>query len=307
MIPKFITWVLLWTALVASGQTVDFSNKGKIDGVDAPIFDDQGIRLAGPRYVAQLYAWNQWNRFLPASIPAPFTTNGYFLESTVRIPFIIGGSAWVQVRAWNLDGGATFEQAATAGGWTGVSSPLFLPGTGHGGVPPATPARLIGLRYPGPPIIVTPPQSGSILNRQPTRLSVVASSGVRMNYQWYQRPSERPDGLIPGATNTSYATPNLDNTTVYWVTVTNSLGSVTSETATMTVVPSGPKVTLKLEFGLPVLTVDGQDGPIYLLQTSTNLGTGNWVLMSLVENHSSFGDNSQTTNRGPRFYRVAIP
>jgi hypothetical protein len=36
----------------------------------------------------------------------------------------------VQVRAWQIEGGQSFEQAALAGAWTGLSEVLFLPYTG---------------------------------------------------------------------------------------------------------------------------------------------------------------------------------
>src|SRR6266404_593676 len=196
---------------MALGQAgVYFRNQigGQIDPVDAPFFDDQGVLLGGTNYVAQLYAWKKGAGFLSAGTPVPFATNGYFYGNTVVVEFLYGClPAWVQVRAWSVQGGPTFEQAALAGAWTGVSEVLFLPQTGSPDRPEACiSAALIGLTYPGTPIVVRQAQNQALLAGQSTSLSVVASSGVLMAYQWFQHPSDRPDGLIAGATNASYTT-----------------------------------------------------------------------------------------------------
>src|SRR6185437_3220783 len=197
---------------IVLGQAgVYFRNQipGQIGAVDAPFFDDLGVLLTGTNYVAELYAWKTGEGFLSAGTPVPFATNGYFYGNTVVVDFLFGClAAWVQVRAWNLQGGPTFEQAALAGAWTGVSEVLFLPQTGTPERPEACPsAVLIGLTYPGTPIVVRQPQNQAVLTGQTAALSVVARSGVQRAYQWYQQPSDRPDRLIIGATNATYTTP----------------------------------------------------------------------------------------------------
>src|SRR6185369_12102739 len=136
------------TVSVAHSQgTVAFRNKIGT-AVDAPFFDDHGVRLEGPAYVAQLYAWKTGEGFLAVGTAQPFSTNGYFFSDDVLIRFVYGcNPVWVQVRAWAIQGGTTFEEAAAGGGWTGVSSVLFLPQTGN----PARPetcieAWLVGLQ-----------------------------------------------------------------------------------------------------------------------------------------------------------------
>jgi len=281
--------------------------------VDVPFFDELGLRLEGPRYVAQLYFWKAETGFQPAGSPVAFGTNtnsGYFFGGTVLLLGVVGGApAWVQVRAWGIDGGATFEQAALAGAWTGLSEVLFLQFTGCDCVPPIIPTQLIGLQYPGSPIIVRQPQPAVTQPGEIANLSVIASSGVQMSYQWYQQPSERPDGLIPGATNATYTTPALNNTTTFWVSVSNSAGSTLSDKATVTVLTAAPSLTLEPAAGLPLLTLGGSPGLTYRIEYNTNLGTANWTPLLDLSLHSSLFKfiDSGATSSSARFYRAVAP
>ena len=90
------------------------------------------------------------------------------------------------------------------------------------------PAYLIGLQYPGKPLLVQQPLDQTVVAGTSATLSVIASSGVLMSYQWYRQPNGRPDGLIPGATNATYTTPALTNDATFWLSVSNSAGSVLS-------------------------------------------------------------------------------
>src|SRR5438552_2187012 len=210
---------LLVTAVAHGQGSVFFRNKilGQVGAVDVPFFDDHGVRLEGSNYFAQLYAWKEGDGFQPVGTPVPFATNGYFYGDEVVVPFVHGCSpAWVQVQAWEAQGGTTFEQAALAGVWTGLSAVLLLPQTGSPSRPEACPeARLSGLEYPGRPVLVRQPQVQTVLAGERVALSVVASSGVQMAYQWYQQPSARPDGLISGATNATYTSSILLTNTTF--------------------------------------------------------------------------------------------
>src|SRR6266568_5963062 len=118
LVLMFAFSLLCATAMGQAGVT--FANRigGQFQPVDAPFFDDQGVLLAGTNYVAQLYAWKTGEGFLSTGRPVPFATSGYFFDGEVVIAFIPGClPAWVQVRAWNTQGGSTFEQAALAGAW----------------------------------------------------------------------------------------------------------------------------------------------------------------------------------------------
>jgi hypothetical protein len=308
---------ILTTAGTLAQGTVRFANIG--NGGDAPFFDQHGIPLQGSNYVAQLYFWRAEGSgfdFRPAGEPVPFYSltnhaNGYFQGGVVELPGASEcGSAWVQVRAWAVAGGPSFEQAALAGAWTGVSSILFLDPLGSPGRPEACiPPGFVGLKYPGEPLVVQPPQSRTVFPGESTTLSVVASTGVAGFYQWYQQPSNRPDGLIPGATNATYTTPPLSVTTAYWVVVTNSAGSTLSAPATLTVLPSPPQLSLQLDTGRPWLTLDGVIGLTYRIDATTNLDTPAWtplVELSLTTTPFTFTDPA-ATNTPARFYRAVSP
>jgi hypothetical protein len=240
-----VVFVCALVSARASAQgTVNFSNQAV--GVDAPFFDAQGVRLLGPGYVAELVYSD-----LPTGIPhetaavRPFDyhTNhaGYFAGGPVSLPSLIPcDPAWVQVRAWRSADGATFKEAALAGAWTGVSDILLIPRTGgRCEDPPTAPATLMGLQYPGKPLVVEQPRSQSIPRGESATVSVVACTSVRGIYQWYQQPSEWANGLIPGATNSTYTSLPLLTNTTFWVKIANSAGSTNSDPATVTALPPG--------------------------------------------------------------------
>jgi hypothetical protein len=89
------------------------------------------------------------------------------------------------------------------------------------------------------PAITTQPMPQTITGGSTATLTVVAAGTAPLSYQWYQGPSGTPVG-----TNlSSFTTPALTATTSYWVTVTNSLGSVSSAAATITVNTATPTIT----------------------------------------------------------------
>jgi hypothetical protein len=69
----------LATAIALGQATVWFGNRidSQAEPLDVPFFDDQGVRLEGPSYVAQLYFWTDGS-FQPAGSLVPFAANGYF-------------------------------------------------------------------------------------------------------------------------------------------------------------------------------------------------------------------------------------
>ncbi|MFV9503854.1 MAG: ExeM/NucH family extracellular endonuclease [Oscillochloridaceae bacterium umkhey_bin13] len=86
------------------------------------------------------------------------------------------------------------------------------------------------------PSITTEPSSTTITEGETTMLSVVATGTAPLAYQWYQGTA--PDTSTPVGTNSaSFITPVLTQTTSYWVRVSNSVDSVDSATATVTVTP----------------------------------------------------------------------
>jgi hypothetical protein len=84
-----------------------------------------------------------------------------------------------------------------------------------------------------PPSITTQPSNQTVTAGQSATFSVVASGPGTLTYQWLKN-----GGAISGATSASYTTPattGADNGSLFTVTVSDSVGSVTSGAATLTV------------------------------------------------------------------------
>ncbi len=88
---------------------------------------------------------------------------------------------------------------------------------------------------PVAPTIVTQPSSHSVQAGQPVTFSLVASGTGPLSYQW-----RRQGVVIPGATSTQFTLPaaQISDAGDYSVTVSNSVGSVISATAALTVTPA---------------------------------------------------------------------
>jgi len=93
------------------------------------------------------------------------------------------------------------------------------------------------------PSITTQPTSQTVTLGQAATFSVVATGTAPLSYQWYENGT-----AISGATSASYttaATVSSDNGSLFEVTVTNSQGSITSNSVALTVNSvSGPTVTV---------------------------------------------------------------
>ena len=154
---------LLWhaaTSLILTGATFgqscfDFANYNP-PFVDAPVFDAQGRRLAGPNYFAELYGGGMTNSLTPLAVfnegnrreIVPFfnaPNAGYVLSGTAFLSVLevpAGGWAWLQLRAWDARLGGTYEQAAALGVGGYGESVLFYAKGGN-------PRDLLG-PFPGP-------------------------------------------------------------------------------------------------------------------------------------------------------------
>jgi hypothetical protein len=85
---------------------------------------------------------------------------------------------------------------------------------------------------PAPPAITTQPISRSVIAERSANFSVVASGTAPLTYQW-----KKDDSSIRGATGSSYTigATSITDAGSYTVVVTNSVGSATSNAATLTV------------------------------------------------------------------------
>lgn len=91
----------------------------------------------------------------------------------------------------------------------------------------------IGFATNAPPIITTQPANQGVALGQTATFSVAATGSEPLSYQWQRGTTD-----IPGATNPSYGltAASADNGATFRVVVSNAYGSVTSSSATLTVI-----------------------------------------------------------------------
>ncbi len=89
------------------------------------------------------------------------------------------------------------------------------------------------------PVITTQPVNQSVIVPNPATFSVVATGTPTPTYQWFKTPSGGGvRAAISGATSSTYSTPattSADNLALFDVVVTNTVATVTSTTARLTV------------------------------------------------------------------------
>ena len=135
--------------------------------------------------------------------------------------------------------GSLFMQWKTARSLTPLIGVLIGALTACGGSgsnpysPPAMPAPAASA-----PSITTQPTNASVVGGNTATFSVAASGTAPLSYQW-----QRNGTAIAGATSASYTTPALapgDSSATFDVVISNSAGSVTSNSATLSVTATAP-------------------------------------------------------------------
>jgi len=88
-----------------------------------------------------------------------------------------------------------------------------------------------------PPFIlgIDQPKSSTVATGRPAQLSVKATGSGPFTYQWFTGASGLVNFPLAGGTSANFTTSALNDTTSYWVRVTNPCGSVDSQTATVNV------------------------------------------------------------------------
>lgn len=135
--------------------------------------------------------------------------------------------------------------------------------------------------------ISTQPQSKTISSGQTATLSVTATGTAPLAYQWYQGASANTANPISGATASGYTTPALTASASYWVRVSNSTGSIDSDTAAVTVQAcTSPQVTTQ-PAGQTI--VAGQIAVLWVAASGTVPFTYQWYLGSSPNTASPIG------------------
>jgi hypothetical protein len=143
---------------VAAQSTFRLQNFNQFYSIDAPVSDAEGNRLAGVEYAVELWGGATSDSLSPTfdfdsrqRVILPFETGlaaGYFTSTASMTVWGVpgGGLAWVQVRAWDMRLGVTYEEvvARSLGGY-GESTVLYIRGGNPLGLP-TLPAPLTGLQ-----------------------------------------------------------------------------------------------------------------------------------------------------------------
>ncbi len=222
------------------GGTVYFANRALASGLDAPIFDTDGhTPLSGDAFLAQLYAGASEDTLAAVGVPTPFRTGegaGYFLPGNRAIRAVAAGQpAYVEVRAWAVASGSTFETALAANGKTGTSGVLKIT-TGNAGTPPTLPAPLTGLasfslQQNSAPRITTEPKAIAVVAGNPATFEVTATGTAPLTYAW-----SKDGNPITGATSRvlTMARVTAQDVGAYAVRVSNARGFADSASARLT-------------------------------------------------------------------------
>lgn len=172
-------------------------------------------------------------------------------------------------------------------------------GAGYGGGNPP----------PTAPSITTQPQSTTVTAGLTATFSVAATGTAPLSYQW-----QRNNANINGATQASYTTPattTADNNATFLVTVSNSVGSINSNSATLTVNSSGgggnaPTMTIQPQN--QILNA-GQTATFTAAATGTGALTYQWFVGTTAINGATAASYTtpalSLTNNGNSYY-VAI-
>ena len=155
-----------------------------------------------------------------------------------------------------------------------------------------------------PPIIITQPQSQTVSPGSNVTLTVVATGTPNLGYRWRSNSVN-----ILNRTNTFLSLTNFQSSfeAGYDVVITNGNGAVTSSVASLYL--NSPlrftNTVTTSNFTLKTLLI-GRAFTNYIIQSSTNLGTSNWL--SLATNSSPVGLINYTDTNTPalsnRFFRA---
>jgi len=149
----------------------------------------------------------------------------------------------------------------------------------------------------GAPIIFEEPQDRSAVVDNPATFSVQAVGAPPLAYQWYRNGT-----AISGATNTSYTIAQVATGDIggYHVVITNSIGSVTSRVAQLTVA----FLDIDLYAGIKILGVPGRT---YRIEATPASGPPNWhTLTNLVlPSNPYIWIDYQSPDVAARLYRAA--
>ena len=245
-------------------------------------FGSQAVGTASAPMTVQLtnYSHNQIQVTGVASSLSQFVFSGPALPVTLNPGQSLIGSVKFGPAAAQTYGGRlmfTFN--------TGWKASAYLSGTG---VQTQVPAAAVS------PSITTQPVGRTVTAGQTAAFSVAVTGTAPFSYQWYKNTT-----AISGATSSSYTTPattTSDSGALFNAIVTNSAGSVTSASATLTV-NAAPTASLtvnpsSLAFG--TVTIGAKST---VPATVTNSGTASVTISNVSIAGAGFGASGVSTGQ----------
>jgi hypothetical protein len=177
----FVAQILLsslFSCTMACGQSHFLFRNADSGGpipVNAPVFDAQGVPLAGPGYLAELWGGVTADSLAPLVLIdqggnrlfKTFASSGYVVPADGGMLAVTSvppyGWAWLQMRAWDAQLGASYEGVAALGiGGYGESS-LFYAQGGNPFDQFPEPGRLVGLESFSLRPVVPEPSTWAVL------------------------------------------------------------------------------------------------------------------------------------------------
>jgi hypothetical protein len=223
----FLRRVILIVLLFAANSLVYASPK-RISP-SALYFGSQAVGTASAPKVVQFtnYSSKQIRVYSIATSRSEFTFSGPALPITLGPGESLNGAVIFDPTTAQTYGGELIFTFNT--GWREYA---YLSGSGVGS---SAPGAVV------PPSVTTQPVSQTVTAGQTAGFSVAATGTGPFSYQWFKNTT-----AISGATSSFYTTPataSSDSGALFHVIVTNSVGSVTSASATLTV-SSAPAATV---------------------------------------------------------------
>ena len=158
------------------------------------------------------------------------------------------------------------------------------------------------------PFIVAQPQNAVAAPGDSATFSVFAGGSATLTYHWYFNTNTP----LPNATNSILTLTNVQgsNAGVYSVIVSNTAGFAPSANASLTVTsttPALPQLSNSVYTnGTFSLTVNGDSGHDYIIQTSSNLTDWNSVFTNPQANPPFIWNDPGASNFNQRFYRIQV-
>jgi hypothetical protein len=234
---------LMTNRAYSQGCQFRFTNRDALSGVNSPVFHPFTCApLSGPAFVAQLYVGQTPDNLLAyAGTRTTFQTGssaGYWTPvivnlTTVPLP---GQPLSVQARVWEAVF-PTFEEAQANGGLT-ITSGIHAWRCGD------APPRWVFAQCP--PLIVAGPTNQSVFAGATARFNVTATGSPPLSYRWRFNGTSLSDNVSISGSSTAALTINEAygaHAGGYSVVIGNSVGSVTSQVATLTVITCSFAIT----------------------------------------------------------------